>query len=48
MNRKVVLITGAGRGLGRAIAEAYRAEGFEVIVTDIDINLLNDINDKNK
>lgn len=27
----VVLITGAARGLGRALAEAYRAEGWQVL-----------------
>lgn len=38
MNKKVVLITGAGRGLGKTIAEIYHGNSFEVIATDITIN----------
>ena len=33
----VVLITGGGRGIGRAIALAYAREGATVIVTDMDV-----------
>lgn len=33
---KTCLITGAARGIGRAIATCFREEGAEVIVTDID------------
>lgn len=33
---KVAIVTGAGRGLGEAIARAYAAEGAKVIVSDID------------
>src|SRR5690554_5852295 len=33
---KVALVTGAARGLGRAIAESYAREGAKVMVTDID------------
>ena len=36
MNNKLVLITGAGGGLGSAIALGFAREGARVIVADID------------
>jgi len=33
---KVALVTAAGQGIGRAIAEAFVAEGARVIATDVD------------
>lgn len=43
---KIVLITGAGRGLGRAIANVYHQHDFKVIATDIDLGNIADIKDK--
>ena len=40
---KVVLVTGAGRGLGRAIANRYHESGFTVVATDYDASLLQDL-----
>ncbi|GAC1612985.1 MAG: glucose 1-dehydrogenase [Novosphingobium sp.] len=36
MHNKICVITGAARGIGRAIAERFHAEGARVVVTDID------------
>ncbi len=40
LNMKRVLVTGAARGLGRAIAEAFAGEGAEVVLTDLDAETL--------
>ena len=37
LTNKICLITGAARGIGRAIAAAFCAEGADVVVTDIDV-----------
>src|SRR5271154_3620744 len=37
---KVALVTAAGQGIGRAIAERFTAEGAELIATDLDPNKL--------
>ena len=37
LSGKSALITGAARGIGRAFAEAYIAEGAEVMISDIDM-----------
>ncbi|WP_042198663.1 SDR family NAD(P)-dependent oxidoreductase [Paenibacillus camerounensis] len=33
---KIVIVTGAGRGIGRAVAAAYAAEGAKVVVAELE------------
>jgi 3-oxoacyl-[acyl-carrier protein] reductase len=40
MNQKIVLITGAAKGIGRHLADCFAAQNYQVIATDIDIELL--------
>ena len=43
---RVVVVTGAARGIGRAIALAFAKEKAHVVVTDIDLELANQVADK--
>jgi 2-keto-3-deoxy-L-fuconate dehydrogenase len=43
LQNKIALVTAAGQGIGRAIAETFPAEGAKVIATDIDPNNLQDL-----
>src|SRR5687767_13425110 len=45
---KVALVTAAGQGIGRAIAEAFIAEGASVIATDIDAGKLKGLKAKQR
>ena len=38
LNGKICVVTGAARGIGRAIAEAFHVEGATVVVTDKDVD----------
>src|SRR4051812_10062288 len=40
---KTAIVTGAGRGIGRAIAKTLAAEGVNVVVTDIRQDLLDEV-----
>ena len=40
---KIAVVTAAGQGIGRAIAEAFVAEGATVYATDLDVSKLDGI-----
>jgi 2-keto-3-deoxy-L-fuconate dehydrogenase len=43
LNGKIALVTAAGQGIGRAIAEAFVREGAQLIATDVDAGKLRGI-----
>ncbi|SMR82238.1 NAD(P)-dependent dehydrogenase, short-chain alcohol dehydrogenase family [Aliiroseovarius halocynthiae] len=43
MDKKTCVVTGAGRGIGAAIATAFAREGADVIVTDKDLDSAQDV-----
>ena len=43
LDGKVAIITGAGQGIGKAIAEAYAAEGARVLITGRTMSKLEDV-----
>jgi len=42
-NKKVVLVTGAGQGIGRAIANHFHTQGYQVVATDYNATILEDL-----
>ena len=48
MNDKVVLITGAAHGLGRALTVHFLSKGWLVVATDIDYPSMSDLKDNQK
>jgi len=44
LKNKVALVTAAGQGIGRAITEAFTAEGATVIATDVAVDKLKGLN----
>ncbi|SEQ83999.1 7-alpha-hydroxysteroid dehydrogenase [Loktanella sp. DSM 29012] len=45
LGNEVALITGAGAGIGRAIAETFAAAGAAVMITDLDADAAKDVAD---
>lgn len=45
-NGKVALVTGAGQGIGQAIAERLHADGFKVAIADLNIESATEVAEK--
>ena len=43
MDNKVALITGSGRGIGRAVAQKLASEGAKIVVNDLDEGPANEV-----
>jgi 3-oxoacyl-[acyl-carrier protein] reductase len=46
LNNKACIVTGAGRGIGRAVALAFAQEGARVVVNDVDKDAANGVIDE--
>jgi len=45
MSKKIALVTGAGRGIGKAVSEALLADGYTVVLAGRNVELLNAVAD---
>ena len=43
MKGKTVIITGAGSGLGKAMAIAFASEGYNIVLSDINESSINEL-----